>query len=232
MAMREIVLDTETTGLEPGEGHRIVEVGAIELINHVPSGRSFHAYVNPERTMPEDALRVHGLTSAFLAEQPRFAEVVDGFLAFLDHDRTGAPAPGKLVAHNASFDVAFINMELALLGRPPLPAERVVDTLVIARQRYPGAPNSLDALCRRFEVDASARTRHGALLDSELLAEVYLGLLGGRQPGFELIQVRAPRVAATAARVRREPRPHHASSEELAAHAALVEMITDPVWLR
>ncbi|MDX1542049.1 MAG: DNA polymerase III subunit epsilon [Geminicoccaceae bacterium] len=230
--MREVVLDTETTGLEPELGHRIVELGAIELINHVPSGRTFHAYVNPERDMPDDALRVHGLTSPFLAGQPLFADVVDGFLAFLDQDHAGAPQPAKLVAHNASFDVAFINMELARLGRPPLPPERVVDTLPIARQRFPGAPNSLDALCRRFEVDASARTRHGALLDSELLAEVYLGLLGGRQPGFELIQVRVARAADSGPRVRREPRPHRASPEELAAHAAFLERIKDPVWLR
>ncbi|HEX6142980.1 MAG TPA: DNA polymerase III subunit epsilon [Geminicoccaceae bacterium] len=228
--MREIVLDTETTGLEPEEGHRIVELGAIELINHVPSGRVFHAYVNPERDMPEDALRVHGLTSAFLREQPVFAEVAEGFLAFLDQDQAGAPQPARLVAHNASFDVAFINMELARLGRPPLPVDRVIDTLPIARQRFPGAPNSLDALCRRFEVDASARTKHGALLDSELLAEVYLGLLGGRQPGLELIQVRVRRVGQIAERVRREPRPHVASAEELAAHAALLELIKDPVW--
>ena len=228
--MREIVLDTETTGLEPEEGHRIVELGAIELINHVPSGRVFHAYVNPERDMPEDALRVHGLTSAFLREQPVFAEVAEGFLAFLDQDQAGAPQPARLVAHNASFDVAFINMELGRLGRPPLPVDRVIDTLPIARQRFPGAPNSLDALCRRFEVDASARTKHGALLDSELLAEVYLGLLGGRQPGLELIQVRVRRVGQIAERVRREPRPHVASAEELAAHAALLELIRDPVW--
>jgi len=228
--MREIVLDTETTGLEPEEGHRIVELGAIELINHVPSGRVFHAYVNPERDMPEDALRVHGLTSAFLREQPVFAEVAEGFLAFLDQDQAGAPQPARLVAHNASFDVAFINMELGRLGRPPLPVDRVIDTLPIARQRFPGAPNSLDALCRRFEVDASARTKHGALLDSELLAEVYLGLLGGRQPGLELIQVRVRRVGQIAERVRREPRPHVASAEELAAHAALLELIKDPVW--
>lgn len=230
MAVREVVLDTETTGLELEFGHRIVELGAIELINHVPSGRVFHAYVNPERDMPEDALRVHGLTSAFLREQPLFADVVGGFLAFLDHDHAGVPQPARLVAHNASFDIAFINMELARLGRPPLPPERVVDTLPIARQRFPGAPNSLDALCRRFEVDASARTRHGALLDSELLAEVYLGLLGGRQPGFELIQVRVRHFAENRPRVRREPRPHHASPEELAAHAALLERIQDPVW--
>lgn len=230
--MREVVLDTETTGLEPEEGHRIVELGAVELINHVPSGRVFHAYLNPERDMPDDALRVHGLTSAFLREQPLFQHVVDGFLAFLEHDHAGAPQPAKLVAHNASFDVAFINMELARLGRPGLPPDRVIDTLSLARQRFPGAPNSLDALCRRFEVDASARTRHGALLDSELLAEVYLGLLGGRQPGLELIQVRAPRSIEGTVRIRREPRAHHASAAELAAHAAFLERIRDPLWLR
>ena len=160
--MREIVLDTETTGLELSDGHRIVEIGAVELFNHVPTGRIFHTYVNPGREMPAEALQVHGLTSAFLTEQPPFAEVVDEFLAFLDHDGEAHPAPARLVMHNAEFDIAFLNMELALLQRPPLDGGRlIVNTLQIARQRFPGAPNSLDALCRRFNVDGSARTRHG-----------------------------------------------------------------------
>lgn len=225
--MREVVLDTETTGIEPAEGHRIVELGAVELLNHVPTGRVFHAYVNPERDMPPDALRVHGLTSAFLQDQPTFAEVADAFLAFLDGD---ASEPARLVAHNAAFDAGFINMELKLLGRAPLPPERVVDTLAIARQRFPGAPNSLDALCRRFEVDASARTKHGALLDSELLAEVYLGLLGGRQPDLDLIQVRSRRSGPALERTWRAPRPHAPSAEELAAHAAFLDRIQNPIW--
>jgi DNA polymerase-3 subunit epsilon len=228
--MREVVLDTETTGLEPGEGHRIVELGAVELINHVPTGRVFHAYVNPERDMPQDALRVHGLTTAFLQDQPSFAEIADTFLAFLDRDHGGGADPARLVAHNATFDAAFINMELGLLGHPPLPPERVVDTLAIARQRFPGAPASLDALCRRFDVDASARTRHGALLDSELLAEVYLGLLGGRQPDLGLLQVRARRAGPALQRVYRDPRPHQPSAAELAAHAAFVDRIESAIW--
>jgi DNA polymerase III subunit epsilon len=229
--MREVVLDTETTGLEPDGGHRVVEVGALELINHVPSGRSFHVYVNPERDMPEDALRVHGLTGAFLRAQPVFAEVADDFLAFLDLDRDANPAPARLIAHNAAFDVAFLDMELSRLGRPPLPRERVIDTLTLARQRYPGAPNSLDALCRRFAVDATARTLHGALLDSQLLAECYLMLIGGRQPDLGLVVRRGPQAAIRPAqRSPRPPRPHSASAAELAAHAAFLERLSDPLW--
>jgi DNA polymerase III subunit epsilon len=229
--MREVVLDTETTGLEPDGGHRVVEVGALELINHVPSGRSFHVYVNPERDMPEDALRVHGLTGAFLRAQPVFAEVADDFLAFLDLDRDANPAPARLIAHNAAFDVAFLDMELARIGRPPLPRERVIDTLTLARQRYPGAPNSLDALCRRFAVDATARTLHGALLDSQLLAECYLMLIGGRQPDLGLVVRRGPTAALRPVqRIPRPPRPHSASAAELAAHAAFLERLSDPLW--
>jgi DNA polymerase-3 subunit epsilon len=231
--MREIVLDTETTGLVPGDGHRVVEIGAIELFNHVPTGRVFHSYVNPERDMPADALHVHGLTTAFLAEQPAFAEVVEEFLAFLDHDGNANPAPARLVIHNAEFDIAFLNSELVRLGRPPLDgAHGVVNTLQIARQRFPGAPNSLDALCRRFNVDASARTRHGALLDAELLAEVYLGLIGGRQPDLGLVVAAASRQASIVRhRQLRPPRPHAPSVEELAAHAAFLEQLSAPIWL-
>ena len=229
--MREVVLDTETTGLEPGGGHRVVEIGALELINHVPSGRSFHVYVNPERDMPEDALRVHGLTGAFLRAQPVFAEVADDFLAFLDLDRDANPAPARLIAHNAAFDVAFLDMELARLGRPPLPRERVIDTLTLARQRYPGAPNSLDALCRRFAVDATARTLHGALLDSQLLAECYLMLIGGRQPDLGLVVRRGSQAAMRPVqRIPRPPRPHAPTAAELAAHAAFLERLSDPLW--
>jgi DNA polymerase III subunit epsilon len=231
--MREIVLDTETTGLVPGDGHRVVEIGAVELFNHVPTGRVFHTYVNPEREVPEDALQVHGLTSAFLAEQPCFAEVVEEFLAFLDHDGNANQAPARLVIHNAEFDIAFLNSELARLGRPPLDGGYgIINTLQIARQRFPGAPNSLDALCRRFSVDASVRTRHGALLDAELLAECYLGLIGGRQPDLGLVaMVATRRVTMVRQRVARPPRPHAPSDDELAAHMAFLAQLSNPVWL-
>jgi DNA polymerase-3 subunit epsilon len=231
--MREIVLDTETTGLEPGDGHRVVEIGALELANHLPTGRVFHAYLNPERDMPADAQLVHGLTAAFLADQPVFADVVDDFLAFLDHDQDARPAPARLVIHNALFDIAFLNRELARLGLPPVDRTRsVIDTLELARQRFPGAPASLDALCRRFNVDASARIRHGALLDAELLAEVYLGLIGGRQPDLGLVVARAERITVLVReRVPRAARPHAPSELELAAHAALLAKLKDPLWL-
>jgi DNA polymerase-3 subunit epsilon len=231
--MREIVLDTETTGLEPNDGHRIIEIGAVELFNHVPTGRVFHTYVNPGRDVPADALRVHGLSAAFLAGQPPFAEVCDEFLAFLDHDGAANHAPARLVIHSAEFDLAFLNMELRLLTRPPLDGGRlIVNTLQIARQRFPGAPNSLDALCRRFNVDGSARTRHGALLDAELLAEVYLGLMGGRQPDLGLVAATsAQRTILVRQRIPRAPRPHAPSPEELAAHRAFLEQIKEPIWL-
>lgn len=231
--MREIVLDTETTGLELSDGHRIVEIGAVELFNHVPTGRIFHTYVNPGREMPAEALQVHGLTSAFLREQPLFGDVVDEFLAFLDQDGEAHPAPAPLVLHNAEFDIAFLNMELGLLKRPPVDGgRRIVNTLQIARQRFPGAPNSLDALCRRFNVDGSARIRHGALLDAELLAEVYLGLLGGRQPNLGLLVATSiQRAVMVRQRIPRPPRPHAPTLEELAAHRAFLEQIKEPIWL-
>jgi DNA polymerase-3 subunit epsilon len=231
--MREIVIDTETTGLEPGEGHRLVEIGALELVNHVPTGRIFHSYLNPERDMPDDARLVHGLTAAFLGEQPRFAEVVEDFLAFLDPDGADGAEPAQLVIHNSAFDVAFLNYELARLGLSRLDlGRRVVDTLQLARQRFPGAPASLDALCRRFNVDATARIRHGALLDAELLAEVYLALIGGRQPDLGLVVAGAERVAILIReRVPRAPRPHAPTPEELAAHQAFLTLIKDPIWL-
>jgi DNA polymerase III subunit epsilon len=231
--MREIVIDTETTGLEPGDGHRVVEIGALELVNHVPTGRVFHSYLNPERDMPADARLVHGLTAAFLGEQPRFAEVVEDFLAFLDPDRPDGIEPTQLVIHNSAFDVAFLNYELARLGLPRVDlGRRVVDTLGLARQRFPGAPASLDALCRRFNVDATARIRHGALLDAELLAEVYLALIGGRQPDLGLVVARAERVAVLIReRVPRAPRPHAPTPEELAAHQAFLMLLKTPIWL-
>jgi DNA polymerase III subunit epsilon len=176
--MREIVLDTETTGLDPDGGDRIVELGAVELVNHMPTGRTFHAYVNPQRAVPEEVVKVHGLTSQFLADKPVFAEVAAEFCAFL--------GDARLVIHNAAFDIRFLNAEFGWAGLPTIPWARAVDTLDLAKRRFPGANNTLDALCRRFEVDISRRIKHGALLDSELLAEVYLELRGGRQPGLVL----------------------------------------------
>lgn len=176
--MREIVLDTETTGLDPVTGDRIVEIGAVELWNHLPTGKTFHKYLNPERNMPEEAQAVHGLTEEFLKDKPLFSQIADDFLTFIKGS--------KLVIHNASFDMKFINAELALAKKKELPGDIAIDTLGLARKRFPGSPASLDALCRRFNIDNSARTLHGALLDSEILAEVYLELIGGRQPGFGL----------------------------------------------
>ena len=176
--MREIVLDTETTGLDPATGDRIVEIGAIELWNHLPTGKTFHKYLNPERNMPEEAQAVHGLTEEFLKDKPVFSQIADDFLAFLKDS--------KLVIHNASFDMKFINAELALVEKTRLPVNIAIDTLGIARKKFPGSPASLDALCRRFNIDNSTRKLHGALLDAEILAEVYLELIGGRQPDFGL----------------------------------------------
>jgi DNA polymerase-3 subunit epsilon len=182
--MREIVLDTETTGLEPAEGHRIVEIGAVELLNHTPTGRTFHRYVNPERPMPADAYAVHGLDDTFLADKPRFKDVAPELLTFIASD-------SRLVIHNAAFDMKFLNFELSSAGFAVIEDSRALDTVALARRRFPGAPASLDALCRRFGIDNSARTKHGALLDSEILAEVYLELIGGRQPDFALVTDKA-----------------------------------------
>jgi DNA polymerase-3 subunit epsilon len=223
--MREVVLDTETTGLDPAAGHRVVEIGCIELVNHVATDNRFHVYLNPERSMPEEAYAVHGLGDDFLAEQPLFKALAEDFLAFIGED--------PLVIHNAEFDVKFLNWELKNAGLPPLSMERTVDTVKLARQRYPGAQASLDALCRRFEIDNSMRTLHGALLDCELLAEVYLELMGGRQPDFALdAGRRAGAAGATAERRQREPRPHAAPEAELAAHEAMLAKLTDPIWLK
>ncbi|KPF67819.1 DNA polymerase III subunit epsilon [Bosea sp. AAP35] len=176
--MREIVLDTETTGVEAHAGDRIVEIGCVELVNHCPTGRSFHRYINPERPMSEGAFKVHGLSDAFLAPQPVFAAVADEFIGFIE----GA----RLVIHNAAFDVGFLNMELQKVGRGPIQQALVVDTLSMARRKHPGASNSLDALCSRYGIDNSRRTRHGALLDAEILAEVYIELIGGKQASLGL----------------------------------------------
>ena len=182
--MREIILDTETTGLDPNRGDRLVEIGGIELVNHFPTGRTYHVYINPERDMPEEAFRVHGLSAEFLSDKPRFAELVDDFTAFIE----GA----RLVIHNASFDMGFINAELKRAGRSLFPMDMVTDTLSMARRRFPGAAVSLDALCSRFGIDNSRRTKHGALLDAELLADVYIELIGGRQASFGLAEPVGP----------------------------------------
>lgn len=224
MTTREIVLDTETTGLDPDAGHRIVEIACVELMNHLPSGRTFQRYLNPERDMPADAQAVHGLTTEFLAGQPLFATVAAEFLDFI------GDAP--LVIHNAEFDLKFINAELIRIGQPPLLARRAIDTVQLARRKFPGAPASLDALCARFSIDNSARMLHGALLDAQLLSEVYLELIGGRQATIELDA--GPIAAMQVLSVERPVRAarHHApSAEELAAHAALLQQIKTPVWL-
>lgn len=225
MTVREVVLDTETTGLDPRAGHRLVEIGCVELRNHVPTGRHFHVYLNPQRDMPEEAFRVHGLSAEFLAQHRTFAEEVDAFLEFI------GDAP--LVIHNAGFDMNFINAELVALGRQPLPMTRAIDTVQLARRRFPGAAASLDALCSRFGIDNSARTKHGALLDAELLAEVYLELLGGRQAGLVLQVEEEVALERAAASAPRPPRPHAPSEEERAAHLAFLQAkIPNAIWLR
>lgn len=224
--MREIVMDTETTGLDPVQGHRIVEIGAIELVHHVPTGRHYHQYINPERDMPDEAFRVHGLGTDFLKDFPVFVAIVDDFLAFI--------ADSPLVIHNASFDLRFLNAELKQARRPLLPNARAIDTLPIAQRKFPGAPANLDALCRRFNVDGSARKLHGALLDSELLAEVYLHLKGGRQVDLGLGVQPAGRTTGPA-RAAATPRPHRRFAvppSELEAHEAFVAALKDPVWRR
>jgi DNA polymerase III subunit epsilon len=227
--MREIVLDTETTGLEPTEGHRLVEIGALELIRHIPTGRFFHVYLNPERPMPPDAYAVHGLSDDFLRTQPLFASTVGAFEEFI------GDAP--LVMHNAAFDFRFLNAELERCNRRLLLPERVLDTLALARQRHPMGPNSLDALCRRYGIDNSQRTRHGALLDAELLAEVYLELVGGRQT--TLVFAERPSIIAVStiqrlpARPRPNPLPDRLTNDERAAHAAFVATLgRAPLWDR
>ena len=222
--MREIVIDTETTGLDPNDGHRIVEIACIELMHHVPTGRKFHRYVNPGRDMPADALAVHGITAEFLKSQPPFEVIVEELAAFIGGDR--------LVIHNAEFDLAFLNAELARLGRTAL-ACPFVDTLVVARRRFPAAPNSLDALCRRFAIDLAVRDKHGADIDCGLLAKVYVELLGGRQPGLDFAAQSTDGIALALPqdRPRREPRPHAPSLDELAAHQAMLATIKTPLWL-
>lgn len=220
--MREIVVDTETTGLDPRAGHRMVEIACLELSHHVPTGRSFHSYCNPEREMPEEAFAIHGLSADFLSGQPRFAEIADELLLFLGSD--------PLVIHNAEFDLAFLNAELERIGREPL-GSSLIDTLALARRRFPGAPASLDALCRRFQIDLSDRERHGAEIDCSLLANVYLELLGGRQPGLDLVPLRPSVSAPASASAPHAPRTHAPSEDELAAHRELVKTIRGAIWL-
>ncbi len=224
--MREIVLDTETTGFEPESGDRIVEIGAIELINHVRTGNEYHQYINPERSMPDGAFQVHGLGDDFLKDFPVFKQVGQAFIDFI--------GDARLVIHNAAFDMKFLNAELDGMGLPRLPYDRAIDTLAIARSKFPGSPASLDALCRRFGVDNAARTKHGALLDSEILAEVYLELIGGRQPTMSLVSQQGGQSTAQGdwtPRPRPEPLPSRLTEEEAAAHAAFVETLGDgAIW--
>ncbi|WP_114395470.1 DNA polymerase III subunit epsilon [Oleisolibacter albus] len=222
--MREIVLDTETTGIDALNGDRIVEIGCVEMINHVSTSSTFHVYINPERDMPQEAFAVHGLSAEFLSDKPVFASVVSDFLEFI--------ADSQLVIHNAQFDIGFLNTELARLGMKPL-RNPVVDTVMVARKRFPGAAASLDALCRRFEIDNSNRTLHGALLDAQLLAEVYLELLGGRQPDLVLggSQSGGPAQAVKRDRPFRAARPHAPPPDELAAHEAFLKGFKKtPLW--
>jgi DNA polymerase-3 subunit epsilon len=228
--MREIVFDTETTGLSPLAGDRMVEIGCVELFNRVETGRTFHAYFNPDRSMPSGAEAVHGLSEAFLSDKPRFHEVAEALLDFLGNC--------PLVAHNASFDFGFLNHELNNCGRPLVCMTRMVDTLALARGRHPGAKHSLDALCTRYGIDRSLRIKHGALIDAQLLAQCYVELTGGRQIGLSLAEVEIPQAAAEPAEAAaivlrvRPARPHSPTEEELLAHASFLATLTDPIWNR
>lgn len=224
--MREIVLDTETTGFDPNNGDRIVEIGCVELVDHLPTGGEYQVYLNPERDMPKEAEAVHGISSAFLADKPKFAEICDDFLAFI--------GDSPLVIHNAAFDMRFLNAELSRVGRPPLPFSRAIDSIEVAKAKLPGARYSLDELCKRFEVDLTRRDKHGALLDAELTAQVYLELMGGRQTALTLAPVKHGAAVKTA--VKAGPRPHslpmRLTKAEVEAHAAFVnkELGDDPIW--
>ena len=232
--MREVIFDTETTGLDPKTGDRMVEIGCVEMVDRVETGRTFHAYFNPDRDMPVEAERVHGLSAAFLSTKPRFAEGADDLLEFL--------GDSNLVAHNAGFDFGFLNNELELVGRAPISLDRMVDTVAIARKRHPGAKLSLDALCTRYGIDRSHRVKHGALLDAELLAQLSVELTGGRQIGLGLVDnpagdvitatstTNAPWHRPSADKPRREPRPHVASPEELERHREFIAGIAGAIW--
>ncbi len=222
--MIEVVLDTETTGLDPSSGHRIVEIGCVELENHLPTGRTYHQYINPERDMPEEALAVHGLTEDFLKDHPVFAEIADSFLDFI--------GDGRLVIHNADFDMGFINAELSACNKEALDRDRAIDTVAMARRKFPGARANLDALCQRFGIDNSNRELHGALKDSYLLADVYLELIGGRQQDLGLQKDAALPVTAeqTGDRQFREPRAHEPTPEEVSNHRKFMEQIENNLW--
>lgn len=228
--MREIVFDTETTGLDPQSGDRMVEIGCVELVNRVETGATFHAYFNPQRDMPAQAEAVHGLSAAFLSDKPLFGALADDLMAFL------GDAP--LIAHNAAFDFGFLNAELKACGREPVSLDRMVDTVAIARKKHPGAKLSLDALCTRYGVDRSHRVKHGALLDAELLAQVYVELTGGRQIGLELaaeavaVESTAERATVRVDRVFRAPRPHAATPEEQECHQAFIKQMPSPLWCK
>lgn len=225
--MREIIFDTETTGLDPRSGDRLVEIGCVEMVNRVPTGQTYHCYFNPDRDMPAAAEAVHGLSAAFLADKPRFHERAAEFLEFI--------GDANLVAHNAGFDFGFINMELEACGLDPVSKTRMIDTVALAKVRHPGAKLSLDALCTRYGIDRSHRTKHGALLDAELLAQVYVELTGGRQIGLSLAAdtnqvLAAPVERPVRERTFRPARPHGPSEAELAAHAAFLETVKSPLW--
>jgi DNA polymerase-3 subunit epsilon len=225
--LREIVLDTETTGVDAAKGDRVIEIGCVELINHVPSGRSYHTYLNPERAVSEGAFNVHGLSDAFLADKPKFAEIADDFTAFIEDAR--------LVIHNAAFDVGFLNSEFARIGLGPLAGARVLDTLSMARRKHPGASNSLDALCQRYGIDNSRRTRHGALLDAEILAEVYIELIGGKQAHLGLGDARSPAPGVMETRIERPeragPLPELLREQDIRVHELFsAQMANGGIW--
>jgi len=223
---REVVLDTETTGFDPASGHRIVEIGCVEVVGGLRTGAVFHCYLNPEREVPDEAFRVHGLSTTFLKDKPIFSEKVDAFLEFI--------ADSPLVIHNAAFDMRFINAELQNLGFSALPMERAIDTVLIARKKFLGSPASLDALCKRFDIDLSSRTKHGALLDAELLSDVYLELLGGRQVTFHLDAGKQEAANSVAGmhmpKEVLEPRDFSPTPEELEAHAQTLSKLKKPLW--
>ena len=220
--MREIILDTETTGLDPKTGHRLVEIGAIELINHTPTGVNYQTYINPERDVDPGAQEIHGLTKEFLDQYPTFSDISAEFINFL--------SDSTLVIHNAPFDLAFINMELGRLGVAPLSLERAIDTLVLARKKFPGAQASLDALCRRFGIENRHRELHGALVDAALLADVYIELIGGKEPTLGLSTKKAKIAARDITRVHQKSRSFRVSEEELELHRAFVKTLTNPIW--
>lgn len=219
--MREVVLDTETTGLDPRSGHRIVEIGCVELINHMATGKHFHKYLNPERDIPEQASAIHGLTEEFLSDKPLFADIAEEFEAFI--------GDSTLVIHNAEFDLGFINAEREKISQPPVAPDRAIDTVSLARRKFPGAQANLDALCRRFKIDNSDRTVHGALKDAQLLAEVYLELIGGRQQDLGL-SGEERKIVEAAEKNRRPPRPHAPTDAEQLAHAQFIEKLESPIW--